>query len=65
MTKLLLNLGKMQAEAGNLDIVTKAALLAQENQQLQDQVERQTQQLLHMQQEVGKPKTLHQEVVAD
>ena len=42
----------MQVEADNLDIVTKSALLGQENQHLKEKLETQTQQMLHMQQEV-------------
>lgn len=41
-----------QVEADNLDIVTRSALLAQENQHLKERLETQTQQMLHMQVEV-------------
>lgn len=42
----------VQAEADNLDCVTKSALLAQENQHLKERLETQTQQMLHVQEEV-------------
>ena len=42
----------MQVEGDNLDIVTKSALLGQENQFLKDKLETATQQMLHMQHEV-------------
>lgn len=46
----------VQAEADNLDCVTKSALLAQENQHLKEKLETQSQQMLHVQQEVCSPR---------
>ena len=42
----------VQVEADNLDCVTRSALLAQENQYLKERLETQTQQMLHVQEQV-------------